>query len=58
MPQTEMTDIVMNNSCVVSLTETDMKTGDRHNIWGQHGVKCFTLKPFSYQENYIVVYNG
>ena len=45
----------MNNSCVVPLTETGMEIGDRHYIWGQNGSKFMTHKPFSYQENYIVM---
>ena len=38
-PHTKLTHIVMNNSCVVPLTETGMEIGDRHYIWGQNGVK-------------------
>ena len=33
-PPTKLTHIVMNNSCVVPLTETGMEFGDRHYIWG------------------------
>ena len=29
-PPTKLTHIVMNNSCVVPLTETGMEIGDRH----------------------------
>ena len=52
---TKLTHIVMNNSCVVPLTEIGMEIGDRHYIWGQNGVKGYDLKPFSYQENYIAM---
>ena len=40
-PPTKPTHIVMNNSCVVPLTETGMEIGDRHHIWGQNGVKGY-----------------
>ena len=40
-PPTKLTHIVMNNSCVVPLTETDKEIGDRHYIWGQNGVKGY-----------------
>ena len=40
-PPTKLTHIVMNNSCVVPLTETCMEIGDRHYIWGQNGVKGY-----------------
>ena len=40
-PPTKLTHIVMNNSCVVPLTETGMEIGDKHNIWGQIGVKGY-----------------
>ena len=40
-PPTKLTHIVMNNSCVVPLTETGMEIGDRHYIWGQNGVKGY-----------------
>ena len=41
MAQTKLTHIVMNNSCVVPLTETNMEIGDRHNISGQNEVKGY-----------------
>ena len=40
-PPTKLTHIVMNNSCVVPLTETGKEIGDRHYIWGQNGVKGY-----------------
>ena len=40
-PPTKPTQIVMNNSCVVPLTETGMEIGDRHYIWGQNRVKGY-----------------
>ena len=40
-PPTKLTHIVMNNSCVVPLTETGMEIGDRHYIWGQNRVKGY-----------------
>ena len=40
-PPTKPIHIVMNNSCVVPLTETGMEIGDRHYIWGQNGVKVY-----------------
>ena len=40
-PQSKVSHIVMNNSCVVSLTETGMEIGDRHYVWGQNGVKGY-----------------
>ena len=40
-PPTKLTHIVMNNSCVVPLTETGMEIGDRHYIWRQNGVKGY-----------------
>ena len=40
-PPTKLTHIVMNNSCVVPLTETGMEIGDRHYNWGQNGVKGY-----------------
>ena len=40
-PPTELTHIVMNNSCVVPLTETGMEIGDRHYIWRRNGVKSY-----------------
>ena len=53
-PPTKLTHIVMNKSCVVPLTETGMGTGDI--TFGDKMVsKVMTLKPFSLQENYIVV---
>ena len=53
---TKLTHIVMNNSCVVPLTETGMEIGDRHYIWGQNGVKGYDPEAtFSIQENYIVM---
>ena len=47
----------MNNSCVVPLTKmvwklvTDITFGDKM------GTKVMTVKPFSYQKNYMVVVN-
>ena len=41
MAPNKLTHIVMNNSCVVPLTETDMEIGDRHYIWGQSGVSGY-----------------
>ena len=40
-PPTKLTHIVMNNTCVVPLTETCMEIGDRHYIRGQNGVKGY-----------------
>ena len=40
-PPTKLTHIVMNNSCVVPLTETGMEIGDRYSIQGQNGVKGY-----------------
>ena len=40
-PPTKLTHIVMNNSCVVPLTETGTEIGDRHYIGGQNGVKGY-----------------
>ena len=40
-PPTKLTHIIMNNSCVVPLTETDMEIGDRHYVRGQNGVKGY-----------------
>ena len=37
MAPTKLTRTVMNNSCVVPLTETGMGIGDRHYIWGKWG---------------------
>ena len=46
---TKLAHIVMNYSCVVSLTETGMEIGDIHYIWGQNGVRGH-----SHTKNYIV----
>ena len=40
-PPTKPTHIVMNNSCVVTLTENGMEIGDGHYIGGQNGVKGY-----------------
>ena len=40
-PPNKLTHIVMNNSCVVLITETGMEIGDRLNILGQNGVKGY-----------------
>ena len=38
-PPAKLAHIVLNNSCVVSLTKTGMEIGDIHYIWRQNGVK-------------------
>ena len=45
-PPTKLTHIIMNNSCVVPLTETGMDVDDRHYILRQNGVQ--KLCPLSY----------
>ena len=45
----------MNNSCVVPLTKTGMEIVTDITFGDKMGSKFMTLKPFSYQENYIVV---
>ena len=40
-PPTKLTHIVLNNNCVVPLTETAMEIGDRYYIWGQNGVEGY-----------------
>ena len=37
----KLTHIVMTNSCVDPLIETDMKKGYGHYIWGQNGPECY-----------------
>lgn len=41
MAPTKLTHIVMNNTCVTPLTETDMAIAARHYIRGQNGVKGY-----------------
>ena len=41
MAPTKLTHIVMNNSCVVPLTETGMDIVDRHYTLGQNRVKDY-----------------
>ena len=56
MPPTKLTNIVLNNSWVVALTETGMEVVTDITFGDKMGSKVMTLKPFAYQENYIVVY--
>ena len=41
MVPTKLAHIVVNNSCVVPLTETGMEIGDKHYIWEQNRVKGY-----------------